>query len=136
MSMAHCTMQAGSNLSLISYLYLQFFSKLNLGVGDKNCTGHQNRVTAGYKNCTRAVRYRGQKLCSAPFAFLCRAQFLYPVVSADLLHIQDAGSISMLRDSHPDLQGTNGPLTGKTIFFCNREMIHSKCSKNDWPHFS
>ena len=31
----------------------------------------------------------------------------------DLLHIQDAGSISILRNSHPDHEGIKGPLTGK-----------------------
>ena len=61
-----------------------------------------------------AVRCRGKELCSAPFAFWCRAQFLYSAVSADLLNIQDTDSFLILRDSPPDLKGTNVPLTGKS----------------------
>ena len=33
----------------------------------------------------------------------------------DSLHIQDAGSISILRNSHPDQEGIKGPLTGKNL---------------------
>ena len=29
----------------------------------------------------------------------------------DLLHIQDAGTILILRNSHPDQEGVKGPLT-------------------------
>ena len=34
----------------------------------------------------------------------------------DLLHIQDAGLILILLNSHPDQEGIKGPLTGKD--FC------------------
>ena len=34
----------------------------------------------------------------------------------DLLRIQDAGSISILRNSHPDQEGIKGPLTRKVVY--------------------
>ena len=43
----------------------------------------------------------------------------------DLLPIQDAGSISILCNSHPDQEGIKGPLTGKNSYrpFCTASAI-------------
>ena len=72
--------------------------------GTNFCARHQNSSTAGTKIIP------GSKL----------------IYCMDSLHIQDAGSISILRNSHPDQEGMKGPLTGKN---CDKIELPSSSDK-------
>ena len=73
------------------------------------------KISNSYKNCY----CRGKKLYLAPSCWGkdCTWQYcqLYPAVPCSYYISRMQGTISLLRHSHPDQEGTKGPLTRKSF---------------------